>query len=326
MTQHNQTTDLHVIFGAGPVGQAIMDELRAQGRPVRIISRRGLPGAPAGVEVLRGDVTNHDFARTAARGAAVVYSAINAPYTDWPRQFPPLQQGVLAAATAAQAKLVVMENMYGYGDTQGRPLTEDLPLAATYDKARTRIAMHQELLAAHQAGRVRVAVGRASDFYGPRVLEGTPGDRVFIPALRGGTLQALGRLDMPHTYTYMPDIGKALVLLGQREEALGQAWHVPSAPAATMQQVIDQVLALTGQKVKIQLAGRGTLRLLGLFMPIMRELQKTLYQFDAPFIVDSSKFERAFGLHATPLAQGLATTLDWYRGHLAAAGPQPARA
>ncbi|MCU0514171.1 MAG: hypothetical protein MUE40_16570 [Anaerolineae bacterium] len=173
---------------------------------------------------------------------------------------------------------------------------------------------------------MRVAVGRASDFYGPRVLEGTPGDRVFIPALRGGTLQALGRLDMPHTYTYMPDIGKALVLLGQREEALGQAWHVPSAPAATMQQVIDQVLALTGQKVKIQLAGRGTLRLLGLFMPIMRELQKTLYQFDAPFIVDSSKFERAFGLHATPLAQGLATTLDWYRGHLAAAGPQPARA
>jgi nucleoside-diphosphate-sugar epimerase len=314
----SSTNDLHVIFGTGPVGLAVMDELVSQGKRVRMVNRSGLKTAPAGVESLSGDVTNLDFARQAASGATVVYFALNAPYTDWVRQFPPLQKGVLAGAMAAKAKLVVMENLYGYGKTDGKPMTEDLPLNADYDKGQTRVAMSRELMAAHQAGNVRVAIARASDFYGPRVKESSMGERVFPPAIQGGTIQLVGKLDQPHSYTYMPDVGKTLAILGERAEADGQVWHVPSDRPVTAQQFIDLILKETGQKPKLQVAGKTLMTLLGLFMPMMRELKKTLYQFDAPFIIDSRKFERAFGLKATSLEDGIRATIAWQREQLRA--------
>src|SRR5688572_27996417 len=107
----SNTNELHVIFGTGPVGLAVMDELLKKGKRVRMVNRGGLKNAPAGVESVRGDATNPEFTRQAAVGAAVVYFVLNAPYTDWVRQFPPLQKGVLEGAIAAKAKLVVMENL-----------------------------------------------------------------------------------------------------------------------------------------------------------------------------------------------------------------------
>ena len=120
--------------------------------------------ALASVDWRAADVTDPEAAADAAKGASVVYQCVNAPYTQWPERFPPLQRGVLAAAERNGALLVTLENLYGYGPTDGKPMTEDLPLAATTVKGRTRAAMTAELLAAANAGRVRVAIGRASDF------------------------------------------------------------------------------------------------------------------------------------------------------------------
>ena len=124
-----------------------------------------------GVDWRAADATDPDAATDAARGASVIYQCLNAPYTDWPKRFPPLQRGVLSAAERNGALLVSLENVYGYGPTGGKPMTEDLPLAATTVKGRTRAAMTQELLAAADAGRVRIAIGRASDFFGAGVTE-----------------------------------------------------------------------------------------------------------------------------------------------------------
>src|ERR1017187_3857032 len=119
----------------------------------------------------------------AATGAAVVYQCLNAPYTKWPELFPPLQRNVLAAAEHTGALLVTLENIYGYGPTGGKPMTEDLPLAATTSKGRTRAAMTAELLTPAESGRVRIAVGRASDFFGAGVRESSLGARFFANAL-----------------------------------------------------------------------------------------------------------------------------------------------
>ena len=105
-----------------------------------------------------------------------------------------------------------MENVYLYGPTGGKVLTEDLPYAATTRKGSTRASMAQALLEAHHQGRVRVAIGRASDFFGPGVLDSAAGERVFGPALSGKAVQVLGNPDLAHTYTYIPDIGKGLVI------------------------------------------------------------------------------------------------------------------
>ena len=312
MSNHHNR-ELHVIFGTGPVGMAVMDELVARGRPVRLVNRRGRANVPAGVEVAKGDATDLNSTRELCQGAAVVYNCTNPPYTKWPEMFPPLQAGVLAGAASAGAKLVVMENLYMYGPTGGQPLTEDLPYAATTRKGRVRAQMSEDLMAAHQAGKVRLTIGRASDFFGPRALLSAMGERVFYPALAGKSAQVIGNPDMPHTQTYIPDIGLGLVILGENDEALGQTWHLPSPETVTTRQFLEMVYEETGHSLKMQVMPKFLLRLLSLFNPMLRELDEMLYEFEEPFILDHSKFAQAFGNQATPLREAIRTTIEWFR-------------
>lgn len=313
MSTDNHNQELHVIFGTGPVGMAVMEVLVSQGRRVRLVNRSGRANAPEGVELAAGDASDIPTTRELCRGAAVVYNCVNPPYTQWSELFPPLQAGVLAGAASAGARLVAMENVYMYGPTGGRPLTEDLPYAATTRKGRVRAKMSEDLLAAHQAGRVQVAIGRASDFFGPRALLAAMGERVFYPALAGKAAQAMGNLDLPHTQTYIPDIGRGLVILAERDEALGQAWHLPSPETVTSRHFIEMIFEETGHPPKIQVMPKFLLKILSLFSPMMRELEEMLYEFEEPFILDHSKFERTFGNHATPLREAIQTTVAWYR-------------
>src|SRR5215212_1455660 len=170
--------ELHVIFGTGPVGLAVMDELVSKGKRVRMVNRSGRANVPERVEVVGGDAADPTFTREVSEGASVVYFALNPPYNKWPELFPGLQAGVLEGAASAGAKLIAMENLYMYGPTYGRPLTEDLPYAANTRKGRVRAMMSKEVMEAHKSGRVRVAIGRASDFFGPRVLASASGEQV----------------------------------------------------------------------------------------------------------------------------------------------------
>jgi nucleoside-diphosphate-sugar epimerase len=303
----------HVIFGTGPVGLAVMDALLAQDKQVRLVNRSGRADVPAGVEVIKGDASVPDSTREICKGASVVYNCTNPPYDKWPELFPTLQNGVLEGAAAAEAKLIVIENVYMYGPTGGRPMTEDLPYAAETRKGRTRARMSEELLAAHQSGKVRVAVGRASDFFGPRTLNSMMGERVFYPALEGKSAQALGDVDRLHTQSYIPDIGRGLVVLAEHDQALGQNWHLPGPETVTTRQFIDMIFDETGYPAKIQVAPKILVKALGLFNPTMHEIVEMLYEFEEDFVLDTSKFEQAFGNIATPLPEAIHTTVEWYR-------------
>jgi nucleoside-diphosphate-sugar epimerase len=306
--------ELHVIFGTGAVGMSVMDELIRRGRRrVRMVNRSGRARVPHGVEVVGGDATDEAFARGASEGASVVYFALNPPYDKWPELFPPLQAGVLEGAASAGAKLVAMENLYMYGLTSGRPLTEDLPHAPNTRKGRVRARMSEELMDAHSSGRVRVAIGRASDYFGPRVLASAAGEQVFGRAVQGKSAQVAGDPNQPHTYTYAPDIGRGLVILGEREEALGQAWHLPSPETLTTRQFVEMIFEEVGKPARIQAAPKILLRAMGLFNPGIRETIEMLYEFEEPFAVDHSKFEQAFGEQATPLREAIRGTVRWYR-------------
>jgi nucleoside-diphosphate-sugar epimerase len=305
--------ELHVVFGTGAVGMAVMDALARRGKRVRMVNRSGRARVPYGVEVVGGDATDEGFAREASEGASVVYNALNPPYNKWPELFPRLQAGVLEGTAATGAKLVAMENLYMYGPTGGRPLTEDLPYAANTRKGTVRARMSQELMEAHTSGRVRVAIGRASDFFGPRVLASAAGEQVFGRAVEGKSAQVAGDPDQPHTYSYVPDIGKGLVILGEREEALGRAWHLPSPETVTTRQFVEMIFEEAGKPARIQAAPKIVLRALGIFNPALRETIEMLYEFEEPFIVDDSSFERAFGEQATPLREAIQRTVRWYR-------------
>jgi nucleoside-diphosphate-sugar epimerase len=308
-------SDLHVVFGTGPVGMATVELLAAGGHRVRVVNRSGRAAVPAGVEVRGGDAADPSFSENAAAGAAVVYQCLNPPYTRWPELFPPLQAGVLDGAAAAGAKLVAMENLYMYGPTEGAPLTEDLPHAATGRKGRTRAQMAQALLEAHRAGKVRVVIGRASDYFGPQGRLSAMGERVFDPALSGKKAQVMGNPSHLHSYSYIPDIAKGLVVLGEHGEADGEAWHLPNAPAITTRQFIEQVYGAAGTEPRIQAMSRFLVKMVGLVNGTVRELDEMLYEFEEPFVVDSTKFERAFGDHATPLTEAIPATVEWFRTH-----------
>jgi nucleoside-diphosphate-sugar epimerase len=168
--------DLHVVFGTGQVGRALSAHLVRLGLQVRAVSRHRPVGLVDGIDWRAGDAADPQAANNAAGGAAVIYQCLNAPYTSWPEHFPPLQRAVLNAAERQGALLVSLENVYGYGPTGGKPMTEDLPLHATTIKGKTRAAMTEELLGAAHAGRARIAIGRASDFFGAGVTESTLGE------------------------------------------------------------------------------------------------------------------------------------------------------
>lgn len=170
------------------------------------------------------------------------------------------------------------------------------------------------LLAAHSRGNVRAAIGRCSDYYGPAVVNSFTGADMFRSLLKGKRLMWTGDLDMPHSLTYIEDAARGLAMLGERDEALGQAWHIPSGEALTGRQFLQMAFAAAGQPVKIGTYSRLSLTLSGMFMPLAREVIEMLYEFDAPFVMDSSKFVSAFGpFQVTPAREGLEKTIAWFR-------------
>ena len=304
---------LHVVFGAGQVGHTLATHLSRMGLHVRSVSRRRPPTLAADVAWCAADATDPEAATDAANGATVIYQCLNAPYTKWPQLFPPLQRGVLTAAERAGALLVSLENVYGYGPTGGKPMTEDLPLHAATVKGQTRAAMTQQLLAASEAGRVRMAIGRASDFFGPGVTESTLGERFFAKAVSGKRADFIGNPDLLHTYSYVPDIAAGLATLGTDARAVGQVWHLPGPDTDTTRAILDLVAAEVGQRVEIRTVPKLVVRALGVVSPMMRALAEMSYEFDEPFILDTTKFRTTFGSTATPLATAVAETVAWYR-------------
>jgi nucleoside-diphosphate-sugar epimerase len=311
------TNDLHVIFGTGPLGLAVMRELVRQGKKVRMVNGRGKADLPPGVELIASDAYSPENVRRVTQGAAVVYQCAQPPYHEWAEKFPDLQSSILEGTAANGAKLVIGDNLYMYGEVDGS-IHEGLAYNSKTRKGKTRARMAEAALAAHRDGKLRVTIGRGSDFFGPQVLGSSLGERVFAPALQGKTASAIGSLELPHTYTYIDDFGKALVILGEREEALGRAWHVPNAESLTQRQLITMIFDEIGAPPRMSGMSKLMMRLGGLFIPEARETVEMMYEFEKPFIVDDSQYKRAFGNHATPHPDAIRATVAWYRQHLEA--------
>ncbi len=194
-------------------------------------------------------------------------------------------------------------------------MTEETPQRATGKKGRTRILMAERLLEAHRAGTVRVAIGRSSDYYGPRGTATLAGDTVFGAAVAGKTVRWPASLEMPHTFNYLPDMARALVTLGEREEADGEVWHLPAAEPITGHRFLDLVSSRDRtEQPKVSVTSRTVVRLAGVFSPLIRELGETFYQFEGPFVADACKFQGAFGpFEPTPHEEAVARTVAWFK-------------
>lgn len=280
-----------------------------------MVTRSGKAPVPEDVDVVRGDVADADLVRDACRGAAVVYHCVNPPYHRWLELFPRIHTAIIEGVTAAGARMVMADNLYMYGRPAGETMTEETGVSPVSSRGWLRAAMAQELLDAHRQGRLEVAIGRASDYFGPYGQGSHMGDRVFYPLLAGKKAQVVGDPDTLHTYTYLPDIARALVTIGESDKAAGQVWHVPSPPAVCTRQYVELIADQIGTSPRLSVAPPALLAILSWFNPTVRAVREELYQFSAAWVMDDTKYRSAFGEGETPVTEAIATTVDWYRTH-----------
>ena len=311
----------HVILGAGPLGAAVAEAVAVDGEEAVVF---GIMANPAydmpGTNPPAVDGTSADQVTQTCAGADVIYLCLNAHYVDWYELFPPRLDAAIEAAARTGATLVYHDSVLVYGKASG-PLTEDLPMAADTRKGKLRAELAERFMVAVRSGKIRGAIGRTPDMYGPGALNSsfnsTLGQRHFYPLLAGKAVSIVGDIDAPHTYGFVEDFARGLVNLGRRDEALGGVWHLPSAPTLTHRQLLKLAFEIADMTPKI----RGSkisgyvMRAIGRFQSDVGEVVEILYIFERPLVVSHTKYEAAFGTDVTPHEAALERTLAWYRAN-----------
>jgi nucleoside-diphosphate-sugar epimerase len=298
----------HVIAGSGQVGAHLAKLLMEQGHEVVVVTRSG--SGPDGVTKIASSVADQARLTEITQGADALYNTVNPQYHQWAQDWPPLADSLLGTAEATGAVLVTLSNLYVYGPVS-RPMTEDLPLNSTGTKGMVRAKMWQDTLAAHQAGRIRMTELRGADYYGPGASDqGYLGTRFVPQVLAGKKVSFLSDPTIPHSWTYLPDVARALMIAGTDERAWGRAWHIPTAPAQSALEMGQRLAALAGAPApKISKMPRPLFNALALVHPMLREMKETRHQFDRPYILDSSAFQTTFGMAPTSINDGLKAVL-----------------
>jgi nucleoside-diphosphate-sugar epimerase len=313
-------TDVHVVAGAGPVGTTVALQLAEQGQRVRVLTRSGGGPEHPSIERRRVDMSRYDEVIPAVADAVAVYHCIHGSRYSarvWRAELPSTEQVVLAAAGRAGAVVVFPESLYSYGPVD-RPMTEDLPRNARGGK----LGVRSDLIRAREESETATVSVAASDFYGPLVRTAHAGQRMVPTILAGRTMRVVGGLDMPHSFTYVPDLGAAMITAAATPALWNSVLHAPTAPPRTQRQVIETFAAAAGVNVPRMSAIPGSLlRLVGTVSPAMRELAEIAYQFERPFVVNSSRSERLLGLSPTSWEIGATATVDWWRNSTLSATP-----
>ena len=307
------------IFGAaGAIGPRIAAELDRRGVPFRVVGRsrprlEAAFGKLAHAEIFDADVGDLRSAGAAARGVDTVFYCVGLPYPSH-HLHPVLMRTALEAAASMQVKrLVLVSSVYPYGVPRTPRVAETHPREPETRKGRYRKEQEDLVLDAHQAGRIQGLIVRLPDFYGPGAALGFA-NLIFEGALAKKTANWLGPVNTPHEFVFVPDAGPVIVELASRDDCYGEAWNFGGPGAINTLDFITRVYRAAGLAPKYRTAGRGVLKILGWFNPLMRELPEMLYLQETPVILDDSKLLEKLGeVHKTPYDEGIRQTIEWMR-------------
>jgi nucleoside-diphosphate-sugar epimerase len=303
---------VHTILGAnGVIGRELSAALGTMGGKIRQVSRTPRAENP-GDDVVAADLLDARATAAAVEGSEVAYLVAGLKYDTavWQEQWPRVMRNVIDACKRHGTRLVFFDNVYAYGRVEGA-MKEDSPYNPASRKGAVRAMIAMMLLEEIKAGNVTAMIVRGADFYGPHATQSLTHAAVFERIRAGKTPQWIGNPRALHTFTYTPDAGRALAVLAGSANAWGQTWHAPTSSEHMTGEMFARIACeLAGRPAKLQAAPRWMLALMGIFVPVLRENQEMMYQFEHDYRFDSSYTERTFGLTATPYREGIAVTLQ----------------
>lgn len=301
-----------VILGSGgSIGTLLAKELTHFKTDIRLVARNPLPVNDTD-EIVKANLLDPQQVLEAVEGCSVAYLTVGLPYkaSVWEEQWPQLMANVIDACKKHNCKLVFFDNVYMYDPEQIGLMTEDTPIAPASAKGKVRAKIAQMLMDEVKAGNLQALIARAADFYGPGKINSVLNETVLKNFAKGKKANWLGRVDVPHAFTYVPDAAKATAMLGNAKDVWGEVWHLPTASdPLTGLEMMENIAAEMGAKCRYNVSGKGLLKVLGWFMPFLSELPEMLYQYDRDYIFDSSKFERRFKFEPTPYVKGIRETV-----------------
>ncbi|MFJ7374690.1 NAD-dependent epimerase/dehydratase family protein [Lysinibacillus capsici] len=306
--------EYHAIFGTGPLGLAIMDQLIQENKKVLLVNRSGKANAPQSVKIIKGDATKLESVIDICNSykISVIYHCLGLPYSSWSDLFPLMMSNIIEAASIHNIKIVYADNLYAYGP-QNKSLHENDPYNTIGKKTKVRAEVATKLMNAHKAGKVKATIGRGTDFFGPRVKTSALGEQVIKNLMLGKPADVLGNPDAKHSYIFIRDFAKGLIILGENEEAFGEIWHIPTNEPTTTRLIVQKIAEELGTTAKFRVAGKFIVNIAGIFNSDMRELKELMYQHLHDFVVDSEKFQRKFSFSNTPQEEAIYQTVEWYK-------------
>jgi len=304
---------LTTILGAGgTIGNDLAAHFAATGVPFRLVGRN--PSAIAGGELVAADLSDREQTIAAVRGSSTVCLVAGLKYdvAVWQALWPRIMENAIEACKRASARLLFFDNVYMYGRVDG-PMTEETPYAPCSKKGIVRAQIATALMDQVKAGNLTAMIARSADFYGPKVKNAVPNLLVLEPFAKGATASWLVNATVPHSLTFTPDAARGVEMLLERESAWNQVWHLPTTPdPPSGRSFIEMAAAEFGVPPKYRVLNRLMVRAGGLFDPDVRSTYEMLYQSDAPYLFDSTKFDAEFGFAGTPYAEGIRAAVAAY--------------
>lgn len=288
-----------ILGASGGIGIPLAKALANYTTDIRLVSRN--PKKVNETDVLHpADLTNFSTIDAAVAGSEVVYVTIGFEYSTkvWQAVWPPFIDAVIAACARHNAKLVFFDNVYMYDHNQLANMTEDTPMRPQSAKGKVRKQLVERIWRAVENGEIDALIARAADFlatnnsfYAQAVLanfkNGKPADWLISEKHQ-------------HNFTYVADAGRAVALLGNTPDAYNQTWHLPSTETKSGKQWIELAAKIAGVAPKYRVAAGWMVSLLGLWMPVMREMKEMTYQLGTDYYLNSDKFHSRFAFECTP--------------------------
>lgn len=305
-----------ILGSGGAIGTELARALQSYTDQVRLVSRHPQRVNPDD-EIMSADLLNPDQAARAVKGSDVVYVTVGFPYHTavWQESWPRLMSNVISACKEYSCRLVFFDNVYMYDRNKLNKMTEETPVIPTSNKGRVRADIIRMLMGGVERGEFQALIARSADFYGPGLQPASIlSEAVIKPLSSGKRAMWTGPLGCKHSFTYTPDAGRATALLGNTPDAWNQVWHLPTAPNPyTGKEWIEIIAQELGKEPKYFSVPKWMMKLSGLFVPLMKELEEMMYQYDRDYVFDSSKFEKHFRILPTPYRDGIKEAVRDYK-------------